>query len=185
MLKIISTIFVALFFSVIYISLGANSKVNGAICTTADCSKKEIGTFDGISFIPIIPPQTLIKDVSYWVKLTIKGQSVESVYSPTPSASSTVANRGADIMLVQDTSSSMTETINRYQNNTTTTIPKHLAARNSLNKFIDLSDEGSDYIGVGSFNYCDSYTNQNGPFVWGYEGISTDINRYVGFGALN
>jgi hypothetical protein len=171
-------------FTAIFIYLGKSLDVFGQPCST-DCSKKEIGNFNGISFDPIESPRTLIKGVSYWVKLTIKGQSSISATTPGPTSNTgTTFNNGADIMLIMDTSGSMRSSINKYKDNSTVTIKRWEAARNSLNKFVDLTDESSDYLGIGSFTYCNKYTNTS-PFVWAYEGISTDTNKYVGFSALN
>lgn len=176
------------FFLAIFIYLGKNTFIKAANCV-ANCTTKEIGTLGkdvfGRDVLNHIDPVEVGK--SYWVKLTVKGRDSTSNTAPTsaPSATPTTTTLGSDIMLMLDTTSSMFDPIPVNKNGGGGTILTYLAVRDGLNRMVSLSDEGKDYVGLGSFRYCRDYSTAQVPISWVYEDWSQTDNQYRGFGALH
>lgn len=193
-IKIISSIIVISAFAVVFFRL-ANFNLGRSASCGASCSVKQIGTLNPIggNFVPVPPGGVISKNRSYWVRLTVNGQDSVTAPSstdlPLPPASKMLGN---DVMLSIDTSGSMSTPMKKYRNpSDSTTVMRATAAVNSINRYIDLSDDqpgdGSvDFLGLNSYKYCEKYYTTNGtPIEWVYSGYNASFGKNIGWGVLH
>lgn len=150
-----------IFLTILVTAYYFNSKTDAVEnCSGGTCTTKEIGNISPTNPNNFIASDNLDITKEWWVKITAKGRS-------TVETSTETTYYGADIMLIADVTGSM---ISRMPDG----VRRIDALKNALNKFLEQS-RNEDYIGIGTFAYCNQYNNSV-PMSWSYEGTSSSAN---------